>query len=151
MTIKVENGNTVSVHYKGTLDDGTEFDSSYKRGEPVVFEVGTGKMISGFDAAVCGMEQGEIKTVTVLPENGYGDVLEEGFHNVPVSSFAPDETLEVGTVVHGQNEQGSVVSAVVSEVLSDEIILNFNHPLAGKNMNFEIELIEISHSETEQL
>ena len=80
---KVENGNKVSVHYRGSLNDGTEFDNSRSRGEPIVFNVGGGDMIAGFDSALPGMEVGETKSFTVSPTDAYGDRVEENVQNIP--------------------------------------------------------------------
>ena len=85
--MQVENGNTVSVHYRGTLNDGTEFDSSHSRGEPLSFQVGSGQMINGFDAALPGMAVGETKSITLTPDQAYGESNPEAITDVPKESF----------------------------------------------------------------
>ena len=141
---EIKIGNKVAVHYKGTLDDGTVFDDSYVRGQPLTFEVGAGQMIRGFDAALPGMTVGETKKITVSPSDGYGDIDPNAIQAVPKTAFSPDQTLTEGDVVQGQNPNGGVVRAVIREVSDSEVVLDFNHPMAGKNMNFEIEVVEVS-------
>tara|TARA_B100000700_G_C15050582_1_gene860084 strand:- start:1910 stop:2341 length:432 start_codon:yes stop_codon:yes gene_type:complete len=140
---KVENGSVVSVHYVGTLDDGTEFDSSRKTGTPLLCEVGSGNIIKGFDQALVGMEIGETKSVSVAPEEAYGEIVQEAFQTVSKSNFPPEFNFNVGEAVQGQGQDGNLVRAQIEAVEDDSVTLNFNHPMAGKNLNFEIELLEI--------
>mgnify|MGYP003665415927 CR=1 FL=1 len=140
---KVEIGQTVSVHYIGTLDDGTEFDSSRKNNEPLLCEVGGGKLIKGFDNALVGMTVGETKKVSLGPDQAYGNVISEAFQSIPKSSFPPDYKFKIGGTVQGQNEQGQAVRATIESLEEENVNLDFNHPMAGKNLNFEIELLEI--------
>ncbi len=130
------NGDSVSVHYRGTLDDGTEFDSSEGR-DPLVFVVGSGQVISGFDDAVRGLSIGESRTVRIEPENAYGVYSEEAIIDFPADS-APDG-LEVGDAVTlGNGGRGTVVE------ITDELVkIDANHPLAGEALTFEIELVSI--------
>ena len=138
-----ENGNTVTVHYKGTFDDGTEFDSSHSRGEPISFEVGSGNLISGFDTAVRDMTIGESKKISVSPEEGYGERNEEAIQKFPMSSFPEGFDPAEGAAVYGKNAMGQEVMAMIESFDNDSVTLDFNHPMAGKNLNFEIELIEV--------
>ena len=141
---KAENGNTVTVHYVGTLDDGTEFDSSVNR-EPLSFTVGAGEMISGFDKAIEGMKVGEKKNISLEPEQAYGEVNPEAFQTVPNSMFPQDFVAEKGVSVMGQTPDGEQFTARVHSVLEEgAITLDFNHPMAGKNLNFEIELVSVN-------
>ena len=96
----VENGNTIKVHYKGTLDDGTEFDNSRSRGEVLSFQVGTGQRIPGFDTEVVGMGIGEVKTFKLDSDAAYGPVHEEAYRDFPKDAFGPDVELEIDSVVH---------------------------------------------------
>ena len=137
----IENGNTVSVHYRGTLNSGEEFDSSYSRNQPLTFTVGNGETISGFDTAVVGMSVGETKNVTISPEEGYGEINPEAFHPVPRTQFSPDFEPQLGLMVEGTNPDGQRVRATISEVNEDTVTLDFNHPMAGKEMNFEIQVV----------
>jgi FKBP-type peptidyl-prolyl cis-trans isomerase 2 len=129
-------GDTVEVHYRGTLDDGTEFDSSEGR-EPLSFVVGSGQVIAGFDDAVRGLAVGESRTVRIEPEDAYGEYNPEAIIDFPADS-AP-EGLEVGDAVTlGNGGRGTVVE------VSDEFVkIDANHPLAGEALTFEIELVSI--------
>ena len=140
---KVENGNTVSVHYRGTLDDGTQFDSSHDRGEPLNIKVGAGQLISGFDSALEGMTIGETKNINLTPEQAYGDINEEAFQTVPKSSFPENFDFQMLGIVQGVNQLGQPFTARINAIEESEVILDFNHPMAGKNLNFEIELLKI--------
>ena len=141
--MQVENGNTVSVHYRGTLNDGTEFDSSHGRGEPLSFQVGTGQMISGFDAALPGMAVGETKNIMLTPDQAYGDSNPEAITDVPKTSFPNDFNFQVDAMVQGQNDMGQPVVGTINEVKDEAVTIDFNHPMAGKDLNFEIELVSI--------
>ena len=140
---KVKKGQTVSVHYVGTLDDGTEFDSSRIRNEAVSFEVGSGQLISGFDSAVSGMKIGEVKKIKLEPEEAYGVINPGAFQTVPHSNFPPDFSFEVDGMVRGQDPSGEPVVARIDKINEDTVVLDFNHPLAGKNLNFEIEVLSV--------
>jgi len=138
----VKEGNTVSVHYKGTLDDGTEFDNSKVRGSTLEFKVGGGQMIKGFDNAVVGMGLGEVKTFTLTPDEAYGDVNENAVQEYPRSIFG-DTEIEVDGVVQGSSPTGQPMIARVKEIKEETVMLDLNHPLAGKELTFEVELINI--------
>ena len=140
----VKEGNTVEVHYVGTFDDGTEFDSSRSRGETITFQVGAGQMISGFDAAVLGMEVGEQKDISLAPEDAYGPHNPDYIKTYPKSVFPQEVQLTEGVSVAGQNELGQQMIAKVLKVEGDQVSLDFNHPMAGKNLNFSIEMVNIS-------
>ena len=139
----VENGNTVSVHYRGTLNDGTEFDSSHSRGETLSFEVGAGQMISGFDAALPGMAVGETKNITLTPDQAYGESNPELIGDIPKEAFPPGFVFEEGTMVQGQDESGRPLVGKINESQETTVTVDFNHPMAGKDLNFEIELVSI--------
>jgi peptidylprolyl isomerase len=140
--MKVTNGHNVSVHYVGTLTDGTEFDNSRARGQAVSFEIGSGRMISGFNDAVVGMTVGETKKVTLAPEQAYGTRNENALQNVPRDAFSEDFNFEVGGMIQGNGPRGPFL-AKIHEVGEQEIILDMNHPLAGQELNFEIELVSV--------
>jgi len=141
--MKVKNGDSVKVHYIGTLNDGNEFDNSYKRGSTLDFKVGGGQMIKGFDDALVEMEVGQKKTVNLKPEEAYGQRKEEAIMVVNKSNFPPDFSPKEGEMVQGRTENGQPVNALIIEVQEDDIILDMNHPLAGEELNFEIELVQI--------
>jgi len=132
----VENGNTVSVHYRGTLNDGTEFDSSHSRNETLTFEVGSGQMIPGFDTAVVGMTTGETKNITLTPVEAYGDTNPEAIVDVSKDNFPDDFEYIEGAMIQGFGPNGPVVGTI-NEVKETTVSVDFNHPMAGKDLNFE--------------
>ena len=140
---KVENGQTVEVHYRGTFDDGTEFDSSHSRGETLTFTVGSGQTISGFETGVVGMTVGEKKNITIEPQDAYGETNPDAIFEYPASSFPEDLELIEGASLMGQDTAGNQMMARVDRLEDDKVFLDFNHPMAGKRLNFDVELIEI--------
>jgi len=146
--MEVMNGKTVSFHYVGTLDDGTEFDNSYERGEPMSGLVGEGKLIAGFENALLGMKPNEKKSVVIESKDAYGEHNPNAIQNVPLTSFPDDFVAVVGNVVHGKGESEQVFTAVILETTEENVTLDFNHPLAGKNLNFNIEVVAIEETET---
>ena len=140
--MKVESGHNVQVHYKGTFEDGTEFDNSRLRGRTLDFQVGMGAMIPGFDAALVGMSAGEFKTVSLTSDEAYGPRRDEAVQTIPRTAFAPDFEFEVGRMIQGNGPRGAFV-AKVEALHESEVVLDFNHPLAGKDLSFEIELVSI--------
>ncbi len=141
--MKVKNGDSVKVHYIGTLNDGNEFDNSYKRGSTLDFKVGGGQMIKGFDNAMVEMEVGDKKSININPDEAYGPRREEAITSVAKDNFPPDFVAKEGEMVQGSTESGQPITALILEVKDDEVILDMNHPLAGEELNFEIELLEI--------
>lgn len=138
---KVENGNTVKVHYTGTFEDGQVFDSSLQRNEPITFTVGGKQVIPGFENAIVGMSIGENKKVTLLPEQAYGNIVNEMIQEVP-KEFVP-ETVTVGEMLTTQTEHGQL-NVIVKEVNETSVILDGNHPMAGKTLVFDLEVVEIA-------
>jgi len=139
---KAKKGDIVKVHYKGTLTSGEQFDSSEGR-SPLEFKVGAGQMIAGFDSAIPGMEVGEKKTITIAPGDAYGEKNEEAIIEFPKSNIPANMKLEPGMKLQLRNEAGHPVPVIVTEVKDDIIILDANHELAGKELIFDIELVEI--------
>lgn len=135
-----KSGDTVRVHYRGTLEDGTEFDSSAGR-EPLEFVVGSGEVIPGFDEAVVALEAGTKATVTIPAAQAYGEHDAGGLQTFPLSAFP--SAPEVGWAVELSGPDGERVPATIAEVNGDEVVLDFNHPLAGKDLTFDIELVEV--------
>ncbi len=136
-----QHGDTVKVHYRGTLADGTEFDSS-EGSEPLEFTVGSGEVIPGFDSAVQEMsEVGDKRTVTIASQDAYGDRYDEATQQIPLEAFP--ERPEVGWVVELTTPEGEQVQAVVAEVGELTATIDFNHPLAGEDLTFEIELVDV--------
>jgi peptidylprolyl isomerase len=136
-----KSGDTVRVHYKGTLEDGSMFDSSEGR-DPLEFTVGSGQVIPGFDEAVSNLEVGESVTVTITSADAYGEHDPAGIQSFPLDFFG-GQVPEAGWAVQLQAPDGTQMMAVVSEIGEDEVLLDFNHPLAGKDLTFEISLVEI--------
>lgn len=134
-------GDTLRVHYIGTLADGTVFDSSRER-NPLEFTLGRGMLVPGFEAAVMGREAGETITVTIPPEEAYGEVDPELVFTVARAQVPAHIPLEVGTPLQLSNEQGQM-DVTITEVDAEEVTLDANHPLAGKPLTFEIEILEI--------
>jgi peptidylprolyl isomerase len=142
MAIKL--GDTVFAHYRGTFEDGTEFDSS-EGGEPLEFVMGDGMIIPGFEAAVNGREVGDKVTVLVEPKDGYGERNEEMILIVPRSEVPEGLDPEEGMMLQLSLEEGDV-DVVVSRVTESEVELDGNHPLAGKRLKFDIEVVDIKAS-----
>lgn len=140
---EVRNGDKIKVHYKGTLDDGTVFDSSEGR-EPLEFEVGSGMVIPGFDKGVMGMTVGQKKTINIPVDEAYGPVQEEMYMEFPLDRFPADMKPEVGMSLNMTNGSGQAIPVVIAEVLDEAVILDANHPLAGEDLTFELELVDIS-------
>lgn len=138
-----KSGDTVRIHYTGTLADGSTFDSSQGR-EPLEFKLGTGQVIAGFDAAVDGMNVGEEKTVEIEAEKAYGAHNPDALQAFPREKIPENIPLEIGTQLQLQSSQGNPMMVTVCEVTETEVILDANHPLAGKDLTFQIELVEIA-------
>lgn len=142
MTQSIKSGDTISVEYTGKLDNGEVFDTSEGR-EPLTFEVGAGQLIKGFDEAVVDMSVGDSKTVTVTPEEAYGERREDLFISMPLGNVPPDMTLEVGMMVQLTDKSGNPVPAIVTDIGSENVTLDINHPLAGKELTFDIKVVDI--------
>lgn len=140
---QAKSGDTVRIHYTGTLEDGTQFDSSAGR-DPLEFALGGGQVIPGFDSAVDGMTVGENKSVTIPPEQAYGERHEQLVQQVPKSALPDDMKPEVGMQLQSQSPDGQVMNLVVTEVEEATITVDANHPLAGQALTFAIELVEIA-------
>jgi len=140
--MQVKSGDVVRVHYTGTLEDGSQFDSSVGRA-PLEFTVGAGQMIAGFDAGVVGMAVGEKKTILIDPDHGYGQKDPTAIIEFPSSNIPEGMAVEVGMKLNLQNQYGQPVPVVVMEVKEEVIIMDANHFLAGKDLTFNVEIVEI--------
>ena len=136
-------GKNLKEHYTGTFNDGTKFDSSYDRGEPLEFVCGAGMMIKGFDRAVADMEIGQIKDIHLMPEEAYGLPDPNAIFHVEISQLPGAEELEEGQQVYLQNEMGQPFPVTVVAKEAGIITFDANHEMAGKELNFKIELVEI--------
>lgn len=136
-------GKTCRAHYVGTFNDGTQFDSSYDRGEPLQFVCGVGQMIRGFDAAVADMEVGEIVNVHIMPEDAYGPADPNAILTFEIEQLPGSEDLEVGQKVYLANQYGQPFQVKVTAKDEKTITLDANDEMAGKELNFKIELVEV--------
>ena len=136
-------GDTVAIHYTGTLADGSQFDSSEGR-DPLRFTLGSGQIIAGLDGAITGMSQGEKKSVTIAAAEAYGDHRPEAVQAVPRAQIPAEIPLEVGGGLQVQTPDGQTIPVTVTSVTDEEVTLDANHPLAGKDLTFAVELVEIA-------
>ena len=146
---KVANGLFVQVAYKGTLDDGQVFDSSEGR-DPLEVSMGAGMMIPGFEAALMDMAVGEKKTFTLAPEEAYGEHMAERLMDFPVAQIPEGMNPEVGQTIGLTTEEGQQMPALITHVDEEKVSLDMNHPLAGKALTFDIEVLSISKETAEQ-
>lgn len=135
-------GKTVKVHYQGTLPDGTVFDSSRGR-EPLEFTLGAGQVIAGFDKAVAGLAPGESRTATVPAAEAYGPRLGEMVLELPREQVPSELTVEVGQQLELRQEDGQTVPVTIADLSDETVTLDANHPLAGQDLTFEVELVEV--------
>ena len=140
---QAKSGDTVKVHHTGTLEDGTVFDSSIPREEPLEFTIGDNKLIPAFEEAVVGMDIGDSKSIVVDGDNAYGPRNEEMIMAVDRSNIPEDLPLEVGSQLKISQDDGHSMIVMITAVTDDKVTLDANHPLAGKDLSFEIELVEI--------
>ena len=140
---QAKSGDTVKVHYHGRLTDGTTFDSSNGR-EPLEFKVGSGQVIKGFDEGVTGMAVGDKKTVQIPVNDAYGPKDESMVIEFPVENFPPDMKPEEGMQLNMTNGSGQVIPVVIVEVGEETVILDANHPLAGQDLIFDLEMVDIA-------
>jgi peptidylprolyl isomerase len=143
MPVKV--GDTVRVHYRGTLADGTQFDSSEGR-DPLSFTIGLGHVIPGFENALLGLQAGDTVTVTIEPDQAYGARHEELAHVVSLSDFASEPY--VGGLVNLSSPSGDELTGRIVSIEGDAVALDFNHPLAGETLTFDIELVDVDGGQT---
>jgi peptidylprolyl isomerase len=141
--LKAQKGDQVKVHYRGSLLDGTEFDNSYDRGAPIEFQVGAGQMIGGFDSAVVGMTVGDKKTVTITADDAYGEVNPEANTEIPREAFPETVELVEGLPVPLSTPDGQHLMGKISQLNESTVTVDLNHPLAGKELQFDIEVVEV--------
>jgi len=138
-----QNGNKVKVHYTGKLTDGTVFDSSRDR-EPLEFTIGAKQMIPGFEQGVMGMQVGDSKTVEISSDQAYGPVNDQLMVEMPYEDQLKQMNVQVGMELPAQLQNGNQIMVVVKEIRDTTILVDANHPLAGKDLIFDIEMVEIS-------
>jgi peptidylprolyl isomerase len=140
---QAKNGDTVKVHYTGTLDDGTVFDSS-KDHEPLQFTLGKEQLIKGFEDAVTGMSAGETKTIKIFSDEAHGPHRDDLMLKFNMADFPPSIEPKEGLVLNLKNPEGRVMVAAITEISEDTVTLDANHPLAGRDLTFRIDLVEIT-------
>lgn len=140
---QAENGNTVTVHYTGKLENGTVFDTSNGR-DPIQFTVGGAQIIPGFEQAIIGMKAGEVKTVTIPSDQAYGPHHDDLLLVVERSQIPPHLTPEVGQRLEIHQPDGQAIPVIVTEISDVNVTLDANHPLAGKDLVFDLQLVEIN-------
>ena len=139
---KIKNGDNVSVHYTGKLEDGSVFDTSLAEGrEPLTVTLGQGQLIPGFENGLIDMTAGEMKTIEIEPENAYGEIQPQMMSEIPLSQVP--EGVKAGDMLQGQNQFGPV-NVVVTEVKESTVVLDMNHPLAGKKLIFDLEVVSVN-------
>ncbi|MGD1867222.1 MAG: peptidylprolyl isomerase [Phormidesmis sp.] len=139
---QAKSGDTVRVHYTGTLNNGQIFDSSKDRA-PLEFTLGTGMVIAGFDAAVTGLEPGETTTKTIPVVEAYGEYNADMVADIEKANIPADFELEVGQRLEMQVPDGDAMAVTITEIKGETVTLDGNHPLAGQDLTFELELVEI--------
>jgi peptidylprolyl isomerase len=139
---QAKSGDTVKIHYTGTLDDGTQFDSSQGR-DPLEFEVGSGQVIPGFDKAVEGMAVGDSKSVRIEADEAYGPRHEQLVQEVDRSVLPDDLNPETGMALQSNSPDGQVTQFMITAVTDETITVDANHPLSGQALSFDIELVDI--------
>lgn len=136
-------GKTCRVHYTGTFNDGTKFDSSLDRGQTLDFTCGAGQMIKGFDAAVADMEVGAEVDIHLMPEEAYGEANPDAIFTMPIANLPGSEALEVGQRVYLRDNMGNPIPVLVTAKDAATITFDANHEMAGKELNFHIQLVEV--------
>ncbi|MCC5983821.1 MAG: peptidylprolyl isomerase [Rhodobacteraceae bacterium] len=139
---QAKKGDTVRMHYKGTLDDGSVFDSSEGR-EPLQFTIGAGQIIPGLEQAVEGMGAGDEKTVTIPAAEAYGDYQPQARQGIPRDQIPDNIPLEIGGRLQVQTPEGRAVPVTVTEISDEVVVLDANHPLAGKDLTFAFEIVDV--------
>ena len=138
-----QNGDKVKVHYTGTLEDGSQFDSSRERDQPMEFTIGKRELLQGFENAVVGLELNESRSVSLTAEEAYGAHDPSQIIEMPRTQIPSELKLEIGLRLQGQRPKGETVLFSVVAINETSVTLDSNHPLAGKALTFEIELLEI--------
>ena len=144
---QAKTNDTVEVHYVGKLDDGSIFDSSM---EPIQFKIGKKTMLPLFENSLIGMEKNESKTITILPENAYGEYDDQLLFLINKSDFPSDFVPKKGKLLQGRSDQGNVIDAYIKDINEDKITMDANHLLAGQKLTFEITLIDILSDDSKE-
>lgn len=143
MDQKVTEGSKVTVHYIGKLEDGSEFDNSYSRNAPLTFEIGKSEIITGFETAVINRQVNEKFDVLIPKDEGYGEWSEENVKEVPKEQLNLPDDVPLGTQIQGTTPDGNNFLCILKEINDTSAFLDLNHPLAGKDLNFSIEILGV--------
>jgi peptidylprolyl isomerase len=146
---KVKKGKFVSVNYKGTLEDGEIFDTT-EGGQPMEVQMGSNQVIQGFENALSGMGLNEKKSFTLAPEDAYGNRIEDYMQTIPRNEVPQDMDFKQGDFIGIQTPDGRQIPAQIAELDNDKMVIDLNHPLAGKTLTFEVEVVGISDTPTQQ-
>jgi peptidylprolyl isomerase len=147
-TTTTTGGTTLTLHYHGTLDDGSVFDSSRDRNEPMTVTLGAGQLIEGFETELTGMTEGDTKTFTLAPDQAYGPRDPEATTNLERSMFPGDFEFTTGMTVPLTGPGGRPFIATITEINDTTVTADLNHPMAGKNLTFEVEVLTVTNNET---
>ncbi len=147
--MEISDKKTVKLHYKGTLDNGEVFDSSEGK-DPLEFVYGLGMIIPGLEEGISGLKVGDKKEVKISTEKAYGPRMEQAMQEVPKTQMPQDVELKVGMQLAAQGPQG-VIPVVISEIKDDSIVVDFNHPLAGKDLTFNVEIVDVKETSEEDM
>ncbi|THB69964.1 MAG: peptidylprolyl isomerase [Gammaproteobacteria bacterium] len=139
--MSITTGKMVSIEYTLTLDNGDVADTNVG-GDPLAFECGAGQIIPGLEKELEGLAEGDMKQVTVVPEEAYGAYVDEAVMDVPKSNV-PEEGLSVGAYLQAQGEDGQILNGVITEIGDENVIIDFNHPLAGKTLTFDVKVLGV--------
>jgi len=142
----IEKGNKVKIEYEGSFDDGTVFDSSAAHEQAFEFTIGNNEVIPGFEDALIGMEVGQEKKIQIIAKDAYGEIRQDLINKVPKSLLPEGMKAEKGMMLGLQAPDGRKIPALIEDVSDTEITINLNHPLAGKNLNFKLKVIEVHNS-----
>lgn len=142
--MEIKEKSNVTVHYVGTLENGDEFDNSYKKDSPLNFTVGEGKVLKAFEYSVIGKSKGDKLSVSLTADEAYGQVNENAISEVPKDDIPEDVTIVKDGFIRGKTQSGHEVVARVLDIKENSYILDLNHPLAGKDLKFDIEILEVN-------
>lgn len=140
----VKENSNVTVHYIGTLENGDEFDNSYKKGTPLSFTIGEGKVLKGFESPLVGKEVGDRVEVSLTAKDAYGEFNENAISEIPKDTIPSSVEIIKDGFIKGKTQSGHDVIAKVLEIKENSYILDLNHPLAGKDLKFDIEILEVN-------
>ncbi len=146
----IKKGSKVKINYTGKFEDGNVFDSSEKHGQPLEFEVGAKQVIKGFEDALIGMKKGEEKDITLEPKDAYGDYNDQLVKEVPKDKLPKEQEIKKGMMLGMQLPNGQQVPVLVKEVKDDVVIIDLNHPLAGKTLLFTLKVVDVSEETPEK-